>query len=67
MYPDSDPAIFVNGLQDANKTKLFFIWFYAQFFVKVHLHHSSKIKSHKTGFYKLFLLEDERIRIRTSE
>jgi len=40
--PDPDPAIFVIDLQDANKKlkKVFH-------FLKVHLHHSSKIKSQK--------------------
>jgi hypothetical protein len=39
---DPDPAIFVSDLQDVNK-KLFF----AYYLLKVHLHHFSKIKSHK--------------------
>jgi hypothetical protein len=39
---DPDPAIFVIDLQDANKKD-----FYADSFLKVHLHHSSKIKSQK--------------------
>jgi hypothetical protein len=39
---DPDPAIFVINLQDANK-KLFS----AYYFLKVHLHHFSKIKSQK--------------------
>jgi hypothetical protein len=47
MDPDPaqapDPAVFVIDLQDANK-KLFFSAYY---FLKVHLHHFSKIKSHK--------------------
>jgi hypothetical protein len=49
-YPDSDlapdPAFFVSDLQDANK-KYFFPKFYAYSFLKMHLHHSSEIKSHK--------------------
>jgi hypothetical protein len=46
--PNSDPdlAIFVIGLQDADK-KLFKKSFSAYYFVKVHLHHFSKIKSQK--------------------
>jgi hypothetical protein len=43
---DPNPAIFVIDLQDANK-KLFFPSFPAYFFLKVHLHHLSKIKSQK--------------------
>jgi hypothetical protein len=39
--PDADPALFVSDLQDAKKKN------YAHSFLKVHLHHSSKIKSHK--------------------
>jgi hypothetical protein len=43
---DPDPAIFVLDLQDANK-KLFEKSFSAYYFLKVHLHHLSNIKSHK--------------------
>ncbi len=45
MDPDADPdpAIFVSDLQEANK-KLSFLAYY---FLKVHLHHFSMIKSHK--------------------
>jgi hypothetical protein len=39
---DPDPALFVSGLQDANKKD-----FYAYSFLQVHSHHSSKIKSQK--------------------
>jgi hypothetical protein len=47
MDPDLDPSIFVIDLQDAN-TKLFFkTIFSAYYFLKVHLHHFSKIKSQK--------------------
>jgi hypothetical protein len=51
MYPDSDPdldpdfALFVIDLQDAN-TKLF-LKNSAFYFLKVHLHHFSKIRSPK--------------------
>jgi hypothetical protein len=38
---DPDPAIFVSDLQDINKK------FFAYYFLKVHLNHFSKIKSHK--------------------
>jgi len=41
---DPDPAIFISELQDVKK--LFFIKFFAYYFLKVHLHHFSK-KSHK--------------------
>jgi hypothetical protein len=46
MVPDADPAIFVSDLQDVNKS-LFFPSFFAYYFLKVHLYHFSKIKSHK--------------------
>ncbi len=44
--PDADPAIFVIDLQDANK-KLILKKFSAYYFLKVHFHHFSKIKSPK--------------------
>ncbi len=51
MEPDSDPdpAIFVIDLQDANKKLIFVkkLSFSAYYFMKVHLHHFSKIKSPK--------------------
>jgi hypothetical protein len=43
---DPDPAIFVINFQDANK-KLIKKCFSAYYFLKVHLHHFSKIKSQK--------------------
>ncbi len=43
---DPDPAIFLTNLQDANK-KLFFLNLSAYYFLKVYLHHFSKIKSQK--------------------
>jgi hypothetical protein len=67
----SDPALFVSDLQDANK-KEFFKTFFADYFLKVHLHQASKIESHNEvtkqycrnqGFSNLFLLDDGRIRI----
>jgi hypothetical protein len=68
---DADPAIFVIDLQDANKKK-FKKSFSAYYFLKVQLHHFSKIKkskrSHKAVGIKaflLFLLGDRRIRIRS--
>ncbi len=67
---DPDPVIFVIHLQDANH-KLFFFKFSAYYFMKVHLHHFSKIKSQKevikqwdSRFFLLFMLGDRRIRIR---
>jgi hypothetical protein len=42
LDPDSDPAIFIIDLQDANK-KLIFKSFFGFYFFKVHLHHFSKI------------------------
>jgi hypothetical protein len=52
---DPDPALYVGGLQDANK-KIFFqlkIIFFSKFlsfiayFLKIHLYNSSHLKSHK--------------------
>jgi hypothetical protein len=57
MDPDPDIAIFAIDLHEANK-KLFFKSFSAYYFLKVHLHHFSKIKSqrgHKTVGIKVFL------------
>ncbi len=42
---DPDPAFFVSDLQDVNKKYFFSSKFF--YFLKVHLHHFSKIKSHK--------------------
>jgi hypothetical protein len=42
-----DPAIFVIDLQDASKKLIFNTIFSAYYFLKVHLHHFSKINSHK--------------------
>ncbi len=76
MDPDPDPAIFVIDLQDADKKNNFFkTIFSAYYFLKVHLHHFSKIKdkkSHKIVGIKVFvtiLHEDKRIwiRIHTSD
>jgi hypothetical protein len=44
---DPDPAIFIIDLQDANKKLFFSKSFSAYCFLKVHLHHFSKIKSKK--------------------
>jgi hypothetical protein len=46
MDPDSDPAIFVIDLQDANKKK-YKKGFSAYYFLKVHIHNFLKIKSQK--------------------
>jgi hypothetical protein len=74
---DPDPAIFAIDLQDANtkliKKKIFFS-FSAYYFLKVHLHHFSKIKSQKevtkqeeSRFFLLFSLDDRRIRIQEAQ
>jgi hypothetical protein len=47
MDPDPDPAIFVIDLQDASKKLIFNKNFSASYFLKVHFHHFSKIKSQK--------------------
>jgi hypothetical protein len=69
---DPDPVFFLSDLQDANNILSFFTYY----FLKIHLHHASEIKSHKelkkTAEFKifvLFLLDDGRfrIRIRTSD
>ncbi len=44
---DPDPAIFVIDLQDASKKLIFNTIFSAYYFLKIHLHHFSKIKSQK--------------------
>jgi hypothetical protein len=44
---DLDPAIFVIYLQDANKKEILLTKCSAYYFLKVHLHHFSKIKSQK--------------------
>jgi hypothetical protein len=44
---DPDPATFVIDLQEANKKLIFLKSFSAYYFLKVHLHHFSKIKSPK--------------------
>jgi hypothetical protein len=44
---DPDPAIFVIDIQDANKKQIFKKSFSTFYFLKVHLHHFSKIKSHE--------------------
>ncbi len=45
---DPDPAIFVIDLQDASKKTNFLTQFFSAFyFLKVHLHYFSKIKSQK--------------------
>jgi hypothetical protein len=45
--PDADPALFVSDLQDVNKKLLFFLSFFAYYFLKVHLNDFSNTKSHK--------------------
>jgi hypothetical protein len=43
---DPDPVIFVSDLHGVN-LKLFLLSFFAFYFLKVHLHHFSEIKSQK--------------------
>ncbi len=47
MDPDSDPSIFIIDLQDANKNKFKKKSFSAYYFLRLLLHHFSKIKSKK--------------------
>jgi hypothetical protein len=49
---DPDPAIFLIDLQDASKKQIFNTIFSAYYFLKVHLHHISKIKSQKESQYR---------------
>ncbi len=44
---DPDPAFFVLDLQDASKKQFLFKHFFADYFLKVHLHNFPKIKSQK--------------------
>ncbi len=60
----ADPRNFVTD-QDMNKKLPFYLSFLAYYFLKEHLHHFSKIKSHKeitkkkkSMFFLLFLLDD---------
>jgi hypothetical protein len=46
MDPDVNPAFFVSDLQDVNNY-FFLSKFFAYYFLKVHLRHFSRIKSHK--------------------
>ncbi len=47
MDPDPDPAFSVVDLQDANKKQIFYFIFSAYYFLKIHIHLFSKIKSQK--------------------
>ncbi len=69
---DPDPGIFVSDLQDDDLKLLFFLRFFAYYFLKLHLHHYSKLKSYKEvteqwelRFFLLFMLNYRRIRIHT--
>jgi hypothetical protein len=71
MDPDPDPAIFFSDVEDANKKLYFLKSLSAYYFLKVHLHKFSKIKSQKevtkqkeSRVFLLFLPADKRIRIR---
>jgi hypothetical protein len=44
---DPDPAIFVIDLQDATKKQIIYFIFSAYYFLKIHVHLYSKIKSQK--------------------
>ncbi len=43
----TDPILFVSDLQDSNKKIIIFLNFFAFYFLKVHLHQSYKMQSHK--------------------
>jgi hypothetical protein len=67
LDPTPDPAIFVSDLQEGNKNNNFSAKFFAYYFLKVHLHHFSKIKSinksqksRNQGFSYYFCLMMER-------
>ncbi len=47
LLMDPDPAILFIDLQDANKKLIFNTLFSTYYFLKIHLHHFSKIKSQK--------------------
>ena len=47
--PDPDPAIFVIDLRDAGKKLIFNTIFSASYFLKLHLHLFSNIKSQKVS------------------
>jgi hypothetical protein len=49
MDPDPDPVIFVIDPQDVNKKLILFLNKIAYYFLKVHLHHFSKIRSQKVS------------------
>ncbi len=66
----SGSCYFCHDLQNASKKLVFYTIFSAFYFLKLHLHHFSKIKSQKEsqnrrnqGFLKLFLHDNRRIRI----
>jgi hypothetical protein len=63
LDPDSDPAIFVTDLQDANKKVFFYKSFSAYYFLKGHILNFSNIKvkkksqsSKNQGFFYYFCL-----------
>jgi hypothetical protein len=56
---DPDPALFVSDLQDA-----YYKYFFASYFLKVRLHHSSNSQnSRNKRFFLQFLLDEGRILI----
>jgi hypothetical protein len=70
MDPDADPdpSIFTIDLQDANKKQNKKKSFSAHYFLKILLHHFSKVtedtKTVEIRFFLLFLRNDRMIRIR---
>jgi hypothetical protein len=50
-----DPAIFIEDFQDGKLNLFFSQIFFAYYLLKLHLHHFSKIKSHKIAAIKVFL------------
>ncbi len=74
MDPDSDPAIFIIDLQDANKKliykKIFCILLFEGTFSSIFKNKKVKKKSRNSrnqGFFLPFLLNDRRIRIKIQE
>jgi hypothetical protein len=71
---DPDPSIFIIDLENANKKLIRNKKIPAYYFLRVLLHHFSKIKSQKEvtkqwklSFFLLYLLNDRRIRIRIAQ
>jgi hypothetical protein len=56
MDPDPDPALFVSLVPSKRQQKIIFSNIFAYSFLKVHIHHSSKLKSHKEITKQFFLI-----------